>query len=259
MFYKFRPDHEKTRSPLTYNKYINHNSNLNHNDHKDCESHNNSSTHNNNNNNSNNNNSKLKIWEIALILALCLSLCYTLTAERRQQRLTDGILRLHVIAASDDDADQQLKIRVRDAVTDQLRPLCESCVSSDEAESLIVRNLSNIEKTARDAADGESVHVDFGRVRYGMRVGDGCTLPAGVYRSLRITLGEGRGHNWWGVLFPQLLPVGTDGYTEAVKILGKDNVALIIGGEESYELRFKTLELLEEAKARLENLFSQTG
>ena len=195
---------------------------------------------------------KVRIWEAALLVSLCVSLCWGTVTQARQSRLTAGIIRLHVIAESDEESEQELKLRVRDAVTEYLTPRLAQCGTPEEAGALINGSLTEIEAAAESKSEGRPVTVRFGRESYGTRVAEGCTLPAGNYNSLRVTIGSGGGHNWWGVIFPQLTAGSVSEYGSAVSLLGEGNVALITEGEESFAVRFKVLEWLESARALLD-------
>ncbi len=197
------------------------------------------------------NGQKIKIWEAALLVSLCISLCWGAAEQARQSRLTAGIIRLHVIAESDEPGEQALKLRVRDAVTDYLAPRLAECETPEQAGVLIRGSLAEIESAALTSSEGRPVTVDFGRAPYGTRVAGGCTLPAGNYNSLRVTIGSGSGHNWWGVIFPQLTAESVSEQGSAVSLLGEDNVTLITEGEESFAVRFKLLEWLESAREAL--------
>ena len=194
--------------------------------------------------------SKLKVWELALLLALCLSLCEATVEAGRQSALSEKIVRLHVIAASDSAEAQAKKLEVRDAVLPLLSGLMSEAGSAAEASALIESRRAEIISAAQKAAGEQSVELRFGRESYGSRQTERYALPAGEYNSLRIILGEGEGRNWWGVIFPQLDAAA--GYAEAAKILGEDELALIYE-EEGVELRFKFLEVLEWLRAMLEN------
>ena len=91
---------------------------------------------------------KLKNWELALLLALCITLCVCTWAEGRRQVISGGLVRLHVIAASDDDAEQALKLRVRDGVLEYLSPKLDGVSGSGEARQIITNELPNIKKAA---------------------------------------------------------------------------------------------------------------
>ena len=192
--------------------------------------------------------SKIKIWELSLLLALCISLCQASVEAGRQSALSEKLIRLHVIAASDSEEAQALKLKVRDAVTGELAALLAQADSGAEAEALIDRSSPKLLSAARKAAGGESVELVFGRESYPFRRAEGYSLPAGEYSSLRIIIGEGAGHNWWGVIFPQLDAAG--GYAEAAKLLSEEELSIIYESD-SYELRFRFLELLQQLRAWL--------
>lgn len=195
---------------------------------------------------------KVKAFEAALLMSLCISLCWGVMVQARQSRLTEGVIRLHVIAESDEPAEQELKMRVQGAVTDYLNPLLGGCEAPEQAAALIIESLPEIESAALSQSEGRSVTVDFGRAAYGTRVSEGCTLPAGNYNSLRVTIGSGSGHNWWGVIFPQLAAGNISEQDSAVSLLGEDNVRLITEGGEDFAVRFKVLEWLESARELFE-------
>lgn len=193
-------------------------------------------------------NGKLKIWELSLLLALCVSLCWGVFLQGRQTELAGKLIRLHVIAEDDSPAEQELKLRVRDAVLEQLAPLTESAASAEQARSAIQADLPLLEQAAEAAAPGKDVTVLFGPESYGTRSSGGCTLPAGTYCSLRVVIGRGGGHNWWGVIFPQLTDFASGGSADAAKLLGEKDFALITEDCGGVQVRFRFLEWLEELR-----------
>lgn len=192
------------------------------------------------------NDSRMRIWEAALLISLCISLCWGIRAAAAQERLSEGIIRMHVVAADDSAEEQALKLRVQSAVKSLVEPALRGCASPGQARAKINAMLPEIEKTARENAQGRRVSVSFGRKSYGVRRCESCVLPAGVYNSLRVEIGGGRGHNWWGVIFPALTP-SEPGCMDAASILGGDNLRLISGGD-GVELRFRLLELFQELR-----------
>ena len=153
----------------------------------------------------------MRIWELAALLALSISLCAGAWAEARQSSISSRLIRLHVIAASDETQEQEIKLRVRDAVLEYLAPRLDGATDAEAARELIAANTDGIAKAAESAAEGRTGCVTLGRERYPTRRYDGFALPAGEYESLRVILGEGEGHNWWCVAFP---PLCTDAVTE---------------------------------------------
>jgi stage II sporulation protein R len=181
-----------------------------------------------------------KAWETAALLALCLTLLCGAWAQARQQRLAAGVLRLHVIAASDDAEEQALKLRVRDAVLAALRPKLAEAADAAQARAILAGELDAAAAAAEAVSEGRSVSVRLGPEDYPSRSYGSFTLPAGRYESLRVTLGEGGGHNWWCVIFPTLC-LGSAEPEALREQLGAADYALI-SGEEGWELRFWLVE-----------------
>lgn len=188
--------------------------------------------------------SKIKVWELSLLLALCVTLCHGAVQTGHWTHLQENVLRLHVIGADDSKEEQTLKMRVQQAVYDTVAPLVESCRDVNEAVNAVEKALGTIERSAVSAAEGRDIQVVLGNVRYGLREGEGYRLPAGEYMSLQVIIGEGAGRNWWGIMFPELSMGSARDYADAVKILGEDNVQLITGSD-GVEVRWKILEWYE--------------
>ncbi len=191
----------------------------------------------------------LRKWEITLLLALCFTLLAGTWAGAASSRVSEGLVRLHVIAASDDATEQAIKLDVRDAVLSYLEPKLDSAADIAGAEALIEANIDGIAAAAESAAQGREVNVTLGEEYYPTREYDTFSLPAGRYQSLRVTLGEGAGHNWWCVVFPPLCTTAAAGdMEEAARDAGlsEDDVALITRSDEGYTLKFKSIELWEQ-------------
>ena len=192
---------------------------------------------------------RFRPWETAALLSLCLTLLWGCWANARQRSIASGLVRLHVIAASDEEAEQALKLRVRDAVLAYLRPVLSETKSAEDARALLRQELPALARTAQAAAEGRSVRLILGREDYPLRRYGGFSLPAGRYESLRVVLGEGEGQNWWCVIFPTLCLDA--GETEALEAaLGPEDYAFITG-EEGFSLRFRLVELWGELLSAL--------
>ena len=192
----------------------------------------------------------LRIWELAALLALSISLCAGAWAEARQSSISSRLIRLHVIAASDETQEQEIKLRVRDAVLEYLTLRLDGATDAEAARELIAANTDGIAKAAESAAEGRTVRVTLGRERYPTRRYDGFALPAGEYESLRVILGEGEGHNWWCVAFP---PLCTGAVTEdELRAAMETEDYGIISEQDGYLLKFRIIELWESLKARLQ-------
>ncbi len=184
---------------------------------------------------------KLKTWELAALCALCVSLCVGTWAQGRQRDISSSLVRLHVIAASDETAEQELKLRVRDNVLEYLTPVLDKADSPEEAQRIINGELTSIKAAAEACAGGRSVSVTLGQEYYPTREYEGFTLPAGQYQSLRVILGEGKGHNWWCVVFPPLC-VSAAEQNKALDAMSEPERGLITEAD-GYELRFRIVEL----------------
>lgn len=191
---------------------------------------------------------------------ICLSLavfawCGTLLADR--EYLTENIIRLHVVANSDGAEDQTIKLQVRDAVIDSLEKDLESLADVEEAKVYLMENLPKIERIANETLktvgfDGQAA-VTFCKEAFDTRYYDTFTLPAGIYESLRIIIGEGEGKNWWCVVFPSLcIPATAEGFSDVAAGAGfSETINGALTGEEGYELRFFLLDTM----GRVENIF----
>ena len=182
-----------------------------------------------------------KIFEISLLAALSAALCIGTWAGARHGSISGALVRLHVVAVSDDEYEQQLKLRVRDSVLDYLRPKLEDIDSRAESEALIAEELGSIAEAAANAAEGRQVTVSLGREFYPTKSYGGFALPAGEYDSLRVILGEGKGRNWWCVVFPPLCVSATE-QNRALDAMSEPERALITEAN-GYELRFRIVEL----------------
>lgn len=184
----------------------------------------------------------LKKWEISMLLALCITLCAGTWASAHSEALSDALVRLHVIAVSDEAEEQEIKLRVRDSVLAYLEPRLEGADDAAEARELISAELDGIKAAAETAAEGREVSVTLSREYYPTRDYGSFALPAGSYESLRVVLGEGEGHNWWCVVFPPLCLSAAEA-ENALETLGGDSAQLLSGEGEGVVFKFRLLEL----------------
>jgi len=193
----------------------------------------------------------LKIWEISLLFALCVTLLTGLFAGAEQRRMSGELIRLHVIANSDTVGDQAAKLDVRDCVLSVLTPMLKDAGNTEEAKEIIQRTLPLLCMKARSslASDGKyySVKAQLCVETYPTRKYDGFALPSGDYVSMKIILGEGRGHNWWCVVFPPLCMTSIEN-EDAFSGLSEDSAKLITCSGGEYRLRFRIIELYEELR-----------
>lgn len=170
-----------------------------------------------------------------------------------KNNITDDVFRLHVIANSDSEEDQALKLRVRNAILEASSELFEKASSAEETKKLSEDNLELFEAAAKAEINASGydypVHCEVGRVHFDKRIYGSAELPEGDYNALRVIIGEGKGKNWWCVMFPALcLPAVTN--TDEVLALAEKNGSLsaeeleLIQNPENYEVRFYFAELL---------------
>ncbi len=185
-----------------------------------------------------------------LICGLIAASVWSLSLIRDKQTLRDGLIRLHVVANSDSQQDQEIKLQVRDVVLSSIQKDLESVTDMQQAKAYLQENLPKIQQAANETLkalnfDGEAV-VTLCQESFGERIYDTFSLPAGIYESLRITIGDGEGKNWWCVAFPTLcLPSTSEGFTDTAVGAGFSNsLSNTLTREEGYELRFFLLDAL---------------
>lgn len=198
-----------------------------------------------------------KLWKrIVICLTLAVSVwCGSVLADR--QKLNDELIRLHVVANSDSPEDQAVKLQVRDAVLLSLQEDLARIADVGEAKAYLQENLPKIQAVAEETLKGAGFDcgavVTLCRETFDTRFYDTFTLPGGVYEALRITIGEGKGHNWWCVAFPSLcLSATTEGFEATAAGAGfSEGLTGALEGEKPYEVRFFLLDAL----GKLENFF----
>ena len=186
----------------------------------------------------------------ALILACCLFCGFMPSAE--DMEIYENTVRLHVIANSDSEHDQSVKLFVRDRVLSELQILLAETASTEEAVAVIEENLDHLRAVCNETLEalGEEMTADLylKQEKYPTRHDENISLPAGVYQSLQIRIGDADGKNWWCVLFPTLCTSAAK--TEAALIktgFSSDQIGVLMGGENpKYKLKFKILEFFGE-------------
>lgn len=160
---------------------------------------------------------RLRRLDLAMIIGLIAALLFTdlCSFGRECDVVRRDVVRLHIVANSDADDDQRVKLLVRDAILEQLGPLFETPRSQLEAKQLAASELMQVERIAREVlkVNGVSMPVNASvrRMYFPTREYDGFTLPAGQYDAVRVSIGSGSGHNWWCVMYPPLcIPAASD-------------------------------------------------
>lgn len=194
---------------------------------------------------------------LIVTLVLCTVLLFVgLFPIHGEAQIYDTVVRLHVLANSDSEEDQALKLRVRDAVLEVTSPLIRDCSTQEEAKNILEANLDAVQAAAEQvlASEGrnDSVTVYMDLEEYPTRNYDSFCFPAGSYLSLRVCIGEAEGKNWWCCLFPPLcLGSATVSQADAEDAfisvgLTPSQYKIITESEQPvYKVRFKLLELLQ--------------
>lgn len=195
---------------------------------------------------------KCKLWEKAICLGLLLTILFTMTGFAGQcEEIGNRVLRLHVLANSDSQEDQALKLKVRDKILECAQPLFEGTTSRDQAEAAAQAYLPQLQQAAQqeiyDQGYDYPVTVELTNVYFNTRQYETVTLPAGKYDAVQVKIGSAQGHNWWCVMFPPMCLPAAEESKELGEVLNSDQMEIVEGGSR-YELRFKTVEWLESIK-----------
>lgn len=198
---------------------------------------------------------KLKAIDISVFLTLVFCIIATVSFEQDCKGIREEVLRLHVIANSDNTADQELKLKVRDAVLKSGEAVFTGNEDIISAENKIATQkeiiLRSAKETVADYGFDYDVKIELARAYFPTRVYDSVTLPAGYYRAVRVIIGEGKGKNWWCIMFPPLcLPAVTEKEDIISEYLTEKEMK-IVTSEPRYEVRFWLVEKYYELKNRL--------
>ena len=194
---------------------------------------------------------KLHPLEIALLLALALTAIWGAWSLQRQDKLEQRMIRLHVIANSDEAPDQTLKLQVRDRVLSLAEEILTEADSREEAMERLEAALPEVETAAAAEISRQGyaygVTARLERAEFPHKDYEDFALPAGEYTALRVVIGEGRGQNWWCVVFPPLCTAAATDRAETAISAGweQDDLDLVTEENQGYVLKFRSVELWE--------------
>lgn len=222
---------------------------------------------------------KIKIRLVAMIFSLIsiiLVMTMSINAEAKNINLAsksykNKLIRFHTIANSDSDEDQELKLKVRDEVIKYLKPKLEKSSSITESERIIKQEYSNLEKISKNVIlkNGYNYDVKIGidYSNFPTKQYSNIVLPAGKYKALKIIIGEGKGKNWWCVMFPPLCFVDEESGVidkktdkKLKEVLTKEEYELITQKNQSevgkVKMKFKIVEIIEkiDEKAKMSEI-----
>ncbi len=197
---------------------------------------------------------KLKAIEISALIALIFTVITTLSFENSCEGIREKVLRLHVIAASDTVTDQSIKYAVRDEILRDGESLFHGSETVLQAEEKIGASLDLLQKSAENTLKklgcDYPVNVVLGRTYFPTRQYESITLPAGYYNAVRVIIGEGKGKNWWCVMFPPMcLPAAAKDSPDLDDLLSEKDEQIVTGGEK-YEIKFWFVEKYYELKEK---------
>lgn len=189
--------------------------------------------------------------EISLLIALIICGALNINAFSQQcESIREKMLRMHVIANSDSEEDQQLKLKVRDAVLSAGKEVFDGSITATEAKEKITPYIDYLENTALETIKNEgfdyNVKITVEKEYFSTRTYDNSvTLPAGYYTAVKVIIGEGKGQNWWCVMFPPMCLPTAVAECEISDVLTEDETE-IVTETEKYEFKFKIVEFFEE-------------
>ncbi len=195
----------------------------------------------------------MKLIATVMISAFVFFTMSSILPTQEDFELYDSCVRLHVLANSDNEKDQSLKLKIRDELLKEVNSLEIS--SKSDALGKIEENKAHLVKIAEDVAEKEGfdyeVSIEACQEFYPTRYYDDFSLPAGKYTSIKVKIGEGSGQNWWCVLYPPLCTQGAIAYDEEACLevgLTKNQYDLITANKSGeYKIKFKILEIAAEA------------
>lgn len=203
---------------------------------------------------------KLKRWEMALMFGLLVAAVTGGWLGQERKELADSVIRFHVIANSDSEADQALKLAVRDKVLEQAEGLYPENATLEQARAALEGHLNVLAAAGREAVEERGydypVAAELTDCWFPTKEYEGFALPAGNYTALRVIIGEGEGQNWWCVAFPPLcLGAASQTVDQALEAgyFTEEQGALVTGENEGYVIKFKAMEWLGEVQRFFES------
>lgn len=161
--------------------------------------------------------------------------------------VSNEVFRLHILANSDSDCDQNLKLKVRDAVLDYTKNIYKNADSITNAEKLTDENLQKIADKAKKVVEKNghnySVKAQIKEMYFDTRYYGSITMPSGKYKALRITIGKGEGHNWWCVMYPCVCVGASTNYNSLKENTTDKEYSIMVNGD--YKYQFKIVEIFQ--------------
>ena len=191
----------------------------------------------------------MKLFIKSLCIAFVLTVIYsTLPFEAECTEISKETFRLHILANSDSENDQALKIKVRDRVLEYTEDLFNDAKSKIDAEKVIAENIQDINNVAYaeilNNGYNYPVKTEITNMYFTTRYYNNYTLPSGMYDALRITIGNGKGHNWWCVMYPTICVSPVEEKDEKAKEAFEEKQYDIVTNTK-LQYKFKIVEIFE--------------
>ena len=191
---------------------------------------------------------------LTFLLFLYSSICAISYAQNISTDIANSVFRLHVIANSDTEEDQNLKYMVRDNLLKYMNSICENCKTKEAAIAVVEKNKTAFEEIAMNTIKEEGynycVNINIGNFEFPTKDYGDISLPAGYYDALRVEIGEAKGRNWWCVMFPPLcfVDISSGVVPDESKEFMKNNLSeeefALVSNQSDNEIQFK-FKLLE--------------
>ena len=190
---------------------------------------------------------------IGFVIAVLFSFISFTAFAGQCEEIPNEVFRLHVLANSDSEQDQALKLKVRDRLLLETSELFAGCQTKEQAMQVARENVAKLEQIAQQEIQRQgydySVKIGVENVFFNNRQYGGITMPAGRYDALQVVIGEGAGQNWWCVLFPAMCLPAAERRTDMPDlndVLSQSQMQAVEGNQ--YEVKFKTVEIYESIK-----------
>ena len=190
----------------------------------------------------------MKLLLKSAVIAFVLTVIFSMIPFSAQcKNVSDNVFRLHILANSDSETDQNLKLRVRDKVLEYTECLYKNADNLQNAEQLTKESLQDIANVAQkevfDNGYSYQVKAEVRKIHFDTRYYENVTMPSGDYEALRITIGEGKGHNWWCVMYPSLCVGAATNYEELKDKTTDNEYKMMTDG--GYDVQFKVVEYFQ--------------
>ena len=205
---------------------------------------------------------KIHIVECSVAVALVISVISSIFGFAAEcSKIRDEVVRLHILANSDTQEDQNIKLKIRDVLLNSGEKLFSGETDRENAEKILNENRADIINVINKVLDengfGYSADMYLTDEYFETREYDGFIMPAGRYKALKIILGEGKGHNWWCVMFPPLcLPAAKQ--KENMDMFFTQEGTELITNQDKYIMKIKIIEIIEGIKKEIADKMNKT-